>query len=167
MVDVNVPSQAAFLSNGEIIKMHTIHERNYRVKEEPRNGNSKANKKLPKNNLLLQMLSSTATEMDAVHDLLTDHLFLENAGRRTFSTFFEKDRFLHLRLSILRMPLHINMLWKRVARISYGWCRNDCESISCFYPKFTQTLFWKFQLPPCRNECKKVNIGQYVTTVMT
>jgi len=32
--------------------MHVIHERNYKKIQEPRNGNSKANKKLTKNNLL-------------------------------------------------------------------------------------------------------------------
>jgi len=34
--------------------------------------------------------------MDAVHDFFTDHPFIENAGRRTFSTLFKKGRFLNL-----------------------------------------------------------------------
>jgi len=36
--------------------------------------------------------------MNAADDFFTDHLFVENAGRRTFSTFFKKDRFLDLML---------------------------------------------------------------------
>jgi len=34
--------------------------------------------------------------MDAVDDVFTVHPFIENAGRRTFLTFFKKDRFLKL-----------------------------------------------------------------------
>jgi len=34
--------------------------------------------------------------MNAVKDFFIDHPFVENAGRKTFSTFFEKDRFLDL-----------------------------------------------------------------------
>jgi len=34
--------------------------------------------------------------MDAVHDFFTDHPFVENVGRRTFSILFKKYRFLHL-----------------------------------------------------------------------
>jgi len=56
--------------------------------------------------------------MDALDDFYTDHPFVDwykttyNAGRRTFSTFFRKDRYLDL-LSILRMPVHTNMSCKR------------------------------------------------------
>jgi len=34
--------------------------------------------------------------MEAVDDFFTDYPSIENAGRRTFSTFFKKDRFLKL-----------------------------------------------------------------------
>jgi len=34
--------------------------------------------------------------MDAIDDFFTDHLFVEDTGRRIFSTIFRKHRFLHL-----------------------------------------------------------------------
>jgi len=34
--------------------------------------------------------------MDAVDDFFTNHPFVHNTGRRTFSAFFKKDRFLYL-----------------------------------------------------------------------
>jgi len=48
MIRVKVPlefSKGIFV-HGEIIKMHTIHESNYTAIKLPRNGNSKAKKKL-------------------------------------------------------------------------------------------------------------------------
>jgi len=53
IVRVNVPLQISrgIFFHGEIIKMHAIHESNYRIKKLPRrpNGNSKG-KKINKNN---------------------------------------------------------------------------------------------------------------------
>jgi len=48
MIRVNVPSKipSGIFVHDEIIQMHTIHENNYQVVKEPRNGNSKANEKL-------------------------------------------------------------------------------------------------------------------------
>jgi len=37
----------------EIMQMHTIHEKNYKVIKEPRNGNSKVSNKLTKTNWLI------------------------------------------------------------------------------------------------------------------
>jgi len=48
-----------------------------------------------------------------IDDFLIDHPIVENAGIRTFSTFFNKNRSLGLSLSILRMPLCTNMFYKR------------------------------------------------------
>jgi len=40
----------------EIMQMHTIHEKNYKVIKEPRNGNSKASNKLTKTNWLIWVI---------------------------------------------------------------------------------------------------------------
>jgi len=49
--------------------------------------------------------------MDAVHDFFTDHPFVQNAGRRTFSTPFKKARFMNLIVDFENAASH--MLYNR------------------------------------------------------
>jgi len=78
--------------------MHTIRESNYTVIKQPCNGNSMV-KKITKNNSVHR--SYQAQVMRWSHSMIFKqiiHSYLNKrqGGRRTFSTFFKKDRFLDM-----------------------------------------------------------------------
>jgi len=80
---VNAPLQTSrgnFVC-GEIIQMHTMSQRNYRVMKESRNGNSKANK-INKKQFNSYKLSNTINGMDAHADFCTDPPFV-NSYKKT------------------------------------------------------------------------------------
>jgi len=96
--------------------MHTIHESNYTVIKQPRNGNREINK----NSSVYR--SSRAQLMGWIHLIIFTHIHCRliqsaNAGRKTFSTFFKKYRFLTWWWSILRIQHDTNMLYKRLKSI--------------------------------------------------
>jgi len=69
MIHVNDPLQISrgIFVWGEIIKMHTIHQRKYTVMKLPRNVNSKA-KKINKKTIQFETTSSTSNGMNALYD---------------------------------------------------------------------------------------------------
>jgi len=99
--EYTIPNLKSHFVHGEVIKMHTIHESNCKVMKQTRSGNSTAKKLTKKSNSIFR--SYQAHVMGWMHLILFTQdrssnrsLIQDNAGRRTFSTFFKKDQFLDL-----------------------------------------------------------------------
>jgi len=109
MIGVNVPIQISrgIFVCGEIIQSY--HEGDYTIIKLPRNGNSKA-KRLTFIKWIVfccQVQLMGWMQLRFLYRSSIGRLMQNYTRRRTFSTFFKKDRIWIWPLSILRMPLHI------------------------------------------------------------